>query len=126
VNFLVEREDRSKNVSDSKLKVKVNFKTIRTRLVPIMKLLDDGYYSAKIASTLGLSKPHVDYYVKKLRQAGLIRREKRSSIVPYEVTKQGKEFLAGSESVLLGSRVWRLHAAKYRYGLVSELDGHQL
>jgi hypothetical protein len=44
---------------------------------------------------------------------GLIRREKRSSIVIYSVTGMGSNFLTGSEGALFGSGVWRLHEAKY-------------
>jgi DNA-binding transcriptional ArsR family regulator len=120
--FLAGRSESSgKNFSRSKLKVKINFKTLRTRLLPILKYLEAGNYPAKIARMLGFSKPHVFYYVKKLEQAGLVRRIRRSSIVIYEVTRRGSSFLTGSEGVLFGSGVWRLHAAKYRFGLV--VDG---
>jgi DNA-binding transcriptional ArsR family regulator len=114
-------EGRSKNFCRPKLKVKVNFKTLRTRILPILRYLEAGNYPAKIARMLGFSKPHVFYYVKKLEQAGLIRRKRRSNIVIYEVTRHGINFLTGSEGVLFGSGVWRLHAAKYRFGLV--VDG---
>ena len=115
-----ESVDRSKNFGRSKLKVKVNFKTIRTRILPILRLLDAGNYPARIGRALGLKKPHVFYYVHKLEQSGMVQRKKRSSIVVYEVTAHGKNFLTGSEGVLFGSGVWRLHAAKYRFGLVSD------
>jgi DNA-binding MarR family transcriptional regulator len=92
-------------------KFKMNFKTVRTRLLPILKYLEAGNYPAKIARMLGLGKPHVAYYVKKLEQAGLVRRERRSNIIVYSVTRKGSNFLTGSESALFGSGVWRLHAA---------------
>jgi DNA-binding transcriptional ArsR family regulator len=111
---------RSKNFRRQKLKVKINFKSLRTRLLPILRYLEAGNYPAKIARMLGLSKPHVFYYVKKLEQAGLIRRQRRSNIVIYEVTRHGINFLTGSEGVLFGSGVWRLHACKYRFGLVAD------
>ena len=120
--FLVGASGRSKNFSRSKLKVKVNFKTLRGKILPILRLLDagNGNYPAKIARAFGYSKPHVFYYVKKLEQAGMIRRKRRSNIVIYEVTPHGKNFLTGSEGLLFSSGVWRLHAAKYRFGLVRD------
>jgi len=113
-------QDRSSNFCRSKLKVKMNFKTVRTRLLPILKYIEAGNYPAKISRMLGLGKPHVAYYVKKLEQAGLVRRERRSNIVVYSVTRKGSNFLTGSEGALFGSGVWRLHAAKYRYGVVAD------
>jgi len=113
-------QDRSSSFCRSKFKVKMNFKTVRTRLLPILKYLEAGNYPAKISRMLGLGKPHVAYYVKKLEQAGLIRRERRSNIVVYSVTRKGSNFLTGSEGALFGSGVWRLHAAKYRYEVVAD------
>ena len=75
-----------------KLKVKVNFKTLRTRILPILRYLEAGNYPAKIARMLGFSKPHVFYYIRKLEQAGLVHRQKRSNIVIYTVTQRGKKF----------------------------------
>jgi len=113
-------QGRSSNFCRSKFKVKMNFKTVRTRLLPILKYIEAGNYPAKISRMLGLGKPHVAYYVKKLEQAGLVRRERRSNIVVYSVTRKGSNFLTGSEGALFGSGVWRLHAAKYRYGVVAD------
>jgi DNA-binding transcriptional ArsR family regulator len=85
-----------------------------------VKLLAAGMYSANIAKTLNMSKPHVAYYTKILEKTGLIRREKRSNVVCYEVRAKGKNFLDKTESVLVGSKIWRLHNAKYRYGLLHD------
>jgi hypothetical protein len=113
-------KDRSKNFGRSKLKVKVNFKTLRGKILPILRLLDVGNYPAKIGRALGFSRPLVFYYMHKLEQAQMVIRRRRSNIVVYEVTPHGKNFLTGSEGVLFGSGVWRLHAAKYRFGLVRD------
>jgi predicted transcriptional regulator len=112
---------RSTNVRRPKFKVKLNFSSIRSRALPILQLIDAGNYPAKIGRVLGLSKSHVFYYVHKLEQAGLLVRRRRSSIVVYEVTHHGTNFLTGSEGVLSGSGVWRLHAAKYHFPL--DCDG---
>lgn len=112
------RKTTSKKISPHKLKVKLNFKSIRVNVVPILKLLAAGRYSAEIARMLQMSKPHVAYYTKMLEKIGFILRERRSSSVCYLVTEQGKNFLDRCEGVLVGSKIWRLHNAKYRYGLI--------
>jgi predicted transcriptional regulator len=117
---LIDHENQNKKVVSPKLKVKLNFKSVRRNIVSILKLLAAGMYSANIAKTLNMSKPHVAYYTKILEKTGFIRREKRSSVVCYEITTKGKEFLVSSEGVLVGSKVWRLHNAKYRYGLIHD------
>jgi len=52
---------------------------------------------------LNMSKPHVAYYTKILEKIGFIRREKRSNIVCYVVSTEGKNFLDKSEGVLVGA-----------------------
>ena len=90
--MLTESKDQSKKNISPKLKVKLNFKSVRRNVVPILKLLDAGMYSANIAKSLNMSKPHVAYYTKILEKIGFIRREKRSNVVCYEVTTKGKNF----------------------------------
>jgi hypothetical protein len=113
-------EISSKNKESKKLKVKLNFKSLRENLIPILKLLAFGRYCAEIARMLKMSKPHVAYYTKILEKIGFIRREERSNIVTYLLTSEGKDFLDKSERVLAGSRIWRLHNIKYRYGLIRD------
>jgi predicted transcriptional regulator len=117
---LATSKSRSTKALRSKFKVKLNFSSIRSRVLPILRLLDAGNYPAAIGRALGWSKSHVFYYVRKMEQAGLVIRRRRSSIVVYEVTPNGTNFLTTSEGVLFGSGVWRLHAAKYRFPLVGD------
>jgi DNA-binding MarR family transcriptional regulator len=71
--------DRSQNFALSKSKVKFDFSTVRSRVIPILKGIEVQMYPAKIGRVRGWSKQHVAYYVKKLEKAGLIRRLKRSN-----------------------------------------------
>jgi signal transduction histidine kinase len=48
-------------------------------------------YPAKIGRVRGWSKQHVDYYVKKLEKAGLMRRLKRSNFVDYELPESDEK-----------------------------------
>ena len=112
--------DRSQNFSRSKSKVKFDFCTVRTRVIPILKGIEVKMYPAKIGRTRGWKKQHVAYYVKKLEKAGLIRRVKRSSFVDYELTEQGQNFLISCEGVLFSSGVFRLHRCFFKFPIVRE------
>ena len=48
--------DRSQNFSSSKSKVKFDFTTVRTRVIPILKRVQVGDYPAKIGRTYGWGK----------------------------------------------------------------------
>lgn len=69
-----ESKNESKKIVSPKLKVKLNFKSVRRNIVPILKLLAAGRYSAEIAKMLNMSKPHVAYYTKIIEKIGFIRR----------------------------------------------------
>ena len=99
----------SQNLSCSKSKVKFDFCTVRTRVIPILKGVEVKMYPAKIGRARGWKKQHVAYYVAKLEKAGLIRRLKRSSFVDYELTERGQNFLISCEGVLFSTGVFRLH-----------------
>jgi hypothetical protein len=121
LRFLSDRsEGRSQNFSRSKSKVKFDLCTVRTRVIPILKGIEVKMYPAKIGQVRGWSKQHVAYYVKKLEKALLIRRVKRSSIVDYELTKQGQNFLISCEGVLFSSGVFRLHRCFYKFKILRE------
>jgi predicted transcriptional regulator len=113
-------EDRSQNFSRSKSKVKFDFCTVRTRVIPILKGIEVKMYPAKIGRTRGWKKQQVAYYVRKLEKAGLIRRVKRSSFVDYELTERGQNFLISCEGVLFSSGVFRLHRCFFKFPIVRE------
>jgi hypothetical protein len=112
--------DRSQNISLPKSKVKFDFSTVRTRVIPILKGIEVQMYPAKIGRARGWSKQHVDYYVKKLEKAGLIRRLKRSNFVDYELTERGQNFLISCEGVLFSSGVFRLHRVFFKFPVLRE------
>ncbi len=116
----VREKGRSKNISRSKSKVKFDFSTVRTRVLPILKGIEVGDYPAKIARVHGWSRQHVTYYVKKLDKAGLIRRLKRSNFVDFKLTDRGKNFLISCEGVLFSSGVFRLHRCFFKFPVLRE------
>ena len=111
--------DRSQNISRSKSKVKFDFCTVRTRVIPILKGIEVKMYPAKIGRARGWKKQHVAYYVKKLEKAGLIRRLKRSNFVDYELTERGQNFLISCEGVLFSSGVFRLASMFFQVSRVA-------
>jgi predicted transcriptional regulator len=120
LNFLQRKLDRSQTISGSKSKVKFDFSTVRSRVIPILKGIEVQMYPAKIGRVRGWSKQHVDYYVKKLEKAGLIRRLKRSNFVDYELTERGQNFLISCEGVLFSSGVFRLHRCFFKFPVLRE------
>ena len=117
---MVDTQDRSQNNLPSKSKVKFDFSTVRSRVIPILKGIEVQMYPAKIGQARGWSKQHVDYYVKKLEKAGLIHRLKRSNFVDYEITERGQNFLISCEGVLFSSGVFRLHRCFFKFPVLRE------
>jgi predicted transcriptional regulator len=111
---------RSQKVLRSKSKVKFYFRTVRSRVIPILKRVEVGDYPSKIARIYGWSKQHVFYYLKKLQKAGLVRRKVRSNCVFYELTRRGQNFLGSCEGVVFGSGVFRLHRCQVLFPILRE------
>ena len=101
-------------------KVKFDFSTVRSRVIPILKRVEVEDYPAKIGRIYGWSRQHVTYYLKKLEKCGLVKRQVRSRAVFYELTERGKTFLASCEDMVFGSGVYRLDRCQVRFGIVAE------
>lgn len=101
-------------------KVKFDFSTVRTRVIPIMKRIEVGDYPAKIGRIYGWSRQHVSYYLQKLEKARLVRRQVRSRAMFYGLTDRGKDFLGRCEGVVFGSGVYRLDKGQVRFGVLAE------
>jgi hypothetical protein len=110
----------SKNSGSRMSKVKFDFSTVRTRVIPILKRVEVEDYPAKIGRIYGWSRQHVCYYLGKLEQCGLVKRKVRSRAVFYELSCRGKNFLASCEGVVFGSGVYRLDRCQVKFGIVGE------
>ena len=110
----------SQKVLRSKSKVKFYFRTVRSRVIPILKRIEVGDYPSKIGRIYGWSKQHVFYYLRKLEKAGLVRRKVRSRAVFYELTRKGKNLLTSCEGVVFGSGVFRLHRCFVKFPVLRE------
>jgi DNA-binding MarR family transcriptional regulator len=99
------------------LKKRFNARSVGLRLVPILKMLEAGNYPAKIARLLGMSKPHVSYYIRKMRRAGLVRRRNVKWPAFYVVTEKGKKFLTRCKLLEPGF-LFRLHRCGFKYPIL--------
>ena len=67
-----------------------------------------------------MSRQHTWYYVRKLEEAGLIRREKRSNVVFYELTEESKNLLTLCEGTVFPARLHRLDKCQVAYEIVAD------
>ena len=111
----------SKNFRRRKYKVKFDFTTVRTWVLPILRRVDVGDYPTKIGRIVGLSKQHVHYYLKKLERCKLVRRDKRTNVVFYELTREGKNLLTSCEGRVFPAELYRLD--KCQVGFLIRREG---
>ena len=113
------RRKAARSKSKKRYKVKFYSSTVKTRLLPILKMLDAGDYPAKVARFLGMSKQHVSYYIGKMRRAGLIKRVGPKWPVFYKLTAKGKNFLRGCKGLEPGF-LFRLHRCGFKYPILKD------
>jgi DNA-binding MarR family transcriptional regulator len=114
------RASGSKNSCSRMSKVKFDFSTVRTRVIPILRRVEVEDYPVKIGRVHGWSRQHVCCYLRKLEKCGLVKRKVRSQAVFYQLTGRGKTFLASCEDVVFGCGVYRLDRCQARFGIVAE------
>jgi len=82
-------------------------------------MLDADNYPAKIARIRGMARSHVHYYIKKMVNAGLVKRKNRKWPTEYELTDNGKKFLTRCK-VLEPGFLFRLHRCGFKYGVLRD------
>jgi hypothetical protein len=116
---LAGRSGGSKNFHVSKYKVKFDTSTVRTWVLPLLRRIEAGDYPTKAGSIIGLSRQHTWYYIRKLEKCHLIRREKRSNCVFYELTSQSKNLLASCEGTVFPARLYRFDKCQVAYEIIA-------
>ena len=86
-------EGRSKNLGRSKYKVQFYTEQVLHWVLPVLRRIEALDHPARIALYLDCSRQHVQYYIGKLKDAGLIYLEKRSNVADYRLTAKGKALL---------------------------------
>ena len=114
---------RSTKVRGSKYKVKFDFSTVRTWVLPLLMRIDMGDYPTKAGRIIGLSRQHTWYYIRKLEKCNLIRREKRSNVVFYELTPESKNLLGLCEGRLFPARLYRFDKCQVAFEIVADGRG---
>jgi len=115
---LAGRSCGSIRVCGSKYKVKFDTRTVRTWVLPLLMRIGVGDYPTKAGRIIGLSRQHTWYYVRKLEECGLIRREKRSNVVFYELTVESKNLLASCEGAVFPARLYRFDKCQVAYEII--------
>lgn len=111
---------QSKNFESKKYNVKFDTNTTRRWVLPILRRIDAGDYPTKIGRIVGLSKQHVHYYIKKLQKAKLVKREKRTNVVFYELTSRGKNLLTLCEGRVFPAELYRLDKCQVGFLILRE------
>jgi hypothetical protein len=117
--FLVRGFCGSTKVCVSKSRVKFDTRAVRSWVIPLLIRMGAGDYPAKAGRIIGLSRQHTWYYVRKLEQCKLIRREKRSNVLFYELTEESKNLLASCEGTVFPSRLYRFDKCQVAYEIVA-------
>jgi len=108
----------STNFYGSKSRVKFDTRTVRTWVLPLLMRIAAGDYPAKAGRIVGLSRQHAWYYVRKLEQCSLLRREKRSNVLFYELTPESKNLLTLCEGSVFPARLYRFDKCQVAYEIV--------
>jgi DNA-binding MarR family transcriptional regulator len=110
----------NKNFGKPKYKVKFDTTTVRTWVLPILRRIQVHSWPRKIGREVGLSPQHVHYYLKKLERCKLIRRDKRTNVVFYELTSQGTNLLQSCEGVVFPGELYRLDKCQVGFEVLRE------
>lgn len=110
----------STKVCSPKSRVKFDTKTVRTWVIPLLMRIDVGDYPTKAGRIIGLSRQHTWYYVRKLEECNLIRREKRSNVVFYELTPESKRLLTLCEGTVFPARLYRFDKCQVAYEILAD------
>lgn len=97
-------------------------KTLTSRVIPILKLIENNLSKAEICKILKISKQLAHYYCKKLLIIGFIFEDSRSSCVFYGLTQLGKNVLTRYESKCLKRRSVRLHNFVVGYPVLNDAE----
>jgi hypothetical protein len=79
-----------------------------------------GDYPTKAGRIIGLSRQHTWYYVQKLEECSLIRREKRSNVIFYELTEESKNLLTLCEGTVFPARLYRFDKCQVAYEIIAD------
>jgi hypothetical protein len=110
----------SKKVCSSKSRVQFDTNTVRVWVLPLLLRIEAGDYPTKAGRIIGLSRQHTWYYIRKLEKCHLIRREKRSNVVFYELTSESKNLLSLCEGRVFPARLYRFDKCQVAYEIIQD------
>jgi len=83
-------------------------------LLPILKMIDQGFVEVKIAETLQISRAHIYYYLKRAKNFGYIKDNPRVTFKPIELTQAGKNFLDQYTNPVASTYTNRLENVRFK------------
>ena len=86
-----------------------------TLLLSILRMINDGLIATEIAKILGMEKPHLSYYTKKLIDIGYVKENGRGLVKPLELTQAGKNFVAMYDRKPQSQRIPMYRAENIRF-----------
>ena len=110
----------STNVCSPKSRVQFDTRTVRRWVIPLLIQIGKGDYPTQAGRNIKLSRQHTWYYVKKLENCNLIRREKRSNVVFYELTDESTRLLASCEGRVFPARLYRFDKCQVAYEILED------
>lgn len=110
----------STNVCSPKSRVQFDTRTFRRWVLPLLIRIGKKEYPTQAGRNVKLSRQHTWYYVRKLEECNLIRREKRSNIVIYELTDESKRLLGSCEGTIFPARLYRFDKCQVAYEIISD------
>ena len=93
---------------------------VRSWVLPLMRRIEAGDYPARAAKILGLSRSHVQYYLKKLEECRLVYQEKRSNVSFWALTNEGSNLLKSCEGRVFPGELHRLDKCQVAFKILSE------
>jgi predicted transcriptional regulator len=86
-----------------------------TLLLPILKLISEGFSLTEVSETLNIKKPHVTYYVKRAKEHGLLKEVTRDRFKILEITQAGRNFLAMYQHISnMSARICRAENIRFK------------
>ena len=97
-------------------------KSLTSKVIPILTLIEKGYSKAEITKKLQLYKQLVHYYCTRLENQGYVRKVLKSSCVYYTLTQLGKNFLIECEPRGDVGLHFRLHNLVVGYPIIKDAE----
>jgi hypothetical protein len=85
-----------------------------TLLLPMLRMIKEGFIAVEISKSLKQSKSLISYYVRKAERLGYVRENVRDSFKVLELTQAGKNFLDQYDNQSVNHPICRLENIRFK------------